>query len=251
MQVMTTPLASQAGPTPGSLLRRLALVFAMALVASIAFAVLYLVSPGLLPEVLALVAPAGVGLVGGFAARWALPHRRGLRLAAAVAAVTLAMAFLGWLTWGMAGLVVIHLGRPLPDWQGLAQLVLACGASWLALTAWHRPSAEPAGAPSPPPTTGPIRSGVGRFGLIRLARGLPALRIPESLLRRRRAGARRVRQRVAIRLTGRAEDRCPYCLEIVLRRDPRGVVTCPECHTRHHADCWAVTGVCQVPHHHR
>jgi hypothetical protein len=20
------------------------------------------------------------------------------------------------------------------------------------------------------------------------------------------------------------------------------------CHTRHHADCWSVTGVCQVPH---
>jgi transposase len=35
----------------------------------------------------------------------------------------------------------------------------------------------------------------------------------------------------------------------VTARDPRGEVTCPVCHTRHHADCWAVTGVCQVPHH--
>ncbi|MBI4786154.1 MAG: hypothetical protein HY782_03790 [Chloroflexi bacterium] len=44
------------------------------------------------------------------------------------------------------------------------------------------------------------------------------------------------------------EDRCPYCLDIVKRNDPRGVQVCEVCHTPHHADCWAITGKCQVPH---
>jgi hypothetical protein len=25
-------------------------------------------------------------------------------------------------------------------------------------------------------------------------------------------------------------------------------VECKICHTLHHADCWAVTGACQIPH---
>jgi hypothetical protein len=58
------------------------------------------------------------------------------------------------------------------------------------------------------------------------------------------------RRRSAIRLTGKTDDFCPYCLERVEPNDARGVVTCPVCHTRHHADCWAVTGACQVPHQH-
>ncbi|HLO18843.1 MAG TPA: hypothetical protein VK206_28685 [Anaerolineales bacterium] len=44
------------------------------------------------------------------------------------------------------------------------------------------------------------------------------------------------------------EHRCPYCLDAVSRNDPRGVKECEVCHTLHHADCWAITGVCQVPH---
>ena len=53
----------------------------------------------------------------------------------------------------------------------------------------------------------------------------------------------------SVRLVGEMEHRCPYCLEPVEKSDPRGVKVCSICHTRHHADCWAVTGMCQVPHH--
>jgi len=52
-----------------------------------------------------------------------------------------------------------------------------------------------------------------------------------------------------IQLSGQVEHRCPYCLEIVDPDDPGGAVECPICHTLHHADCWAITGTCQVPHH--
>ena len=44
------------------------------------------------------------------------------------------------------------------------------------------------------------------------------------------------------------EHRCPYCLDEVKRNDPRGVKECEVCHSLHHADCWAITGMCQVPH---
>lgn len=54
----------------------------------------------------------------------------------------------------------------------------------------------------------------------------------------------------SVHLVGEEEHRCPYCLELVDPQDPRGVKICPDCHTYHHADCWAVTGACQVPHHH-
>jgi hypothetical protein len=53
-----------------------------------------------------------------------------------------------------------------------------------------------------------------------------------------------------VRLVGEEEHRCPYCLELVMKNDPRGITVCPICHTQHHADCWALTGVCQVPHYH-
>jgi hypothetical protein len=44
------------------------------------------------------------------------------------------------------------------------------------------------------------------------------------------------------------EHRCPFCLEEVKRNDPRGTKECEVCHSLHHADCWAITGMCQVPH---
>lgn len=50
------------------------------------------------------------------------------------------------------------------------------------------------------------------------------------------------------RVVAHVEDRCPYCFDIVKRNDPRGVHVCEICHTPHHADCWAITGKCQVPH---
>lgn len=53
-----------------------------------------------------------------------------------------------------------------------------------------------------------------------------------------------------IKLSTQIEQHCPYCLEIVLPKDPRGIVKCPECGAWHHKDCWDVTGTCQVAHKH-
>jgi hypothetical protein len=59
----------------------------------------------------------------------------------------------------------------------------------------------------------------------------------------------RPRQSDLVRIVAREEDRCPYCLDLIERRDPRGVVRCRTCGTPHHSDCWEEGGgACQVPH---
>jgi hypothetical protein len=65
---------------------------------------------------------------------------------------------------------------------------------------------------------------------------------PKKLARRKRIKGNNVN------ISSVVEHRCPYCLEEVLVNDPRGVRICPVCGTRHHRDCWNVTGTCQVPH---
>ncbi len=52
-----------------------------------------------------------------------------------------------------------------------------------------------------------------------------------------------------VKLVGAESHRCPFCLEDIDQNDPRGVKICPICKTYHHADCWDVTGMCQIPHH--
>jgi len=51
-----------------------------------------------------------------------------------------------------------------------------------------------------------------------------------------------------IKFVGKEEHICPYCLDPVEDHHPRGVKICTICKTRHHADCWGITGACQIPH---
>ncbi len=51
-----------------------------------------------------------------------------------------------------------------------------------------------------------------------------------------------------VKVIAKDQDRCPYCLDVIEPRDPRGVVVCEICGTPHHADCWAAGGRCQMPH---
>jgi len=90
-------------------------------------------------------------------------------------------------------------------------------------------------APASPP-----RSGVSL--------GTSRPRLKENTQIRRRQSTLVLKGKKPVKFIGVEEHRCPYCLEIVEENDPRGIEICPICHTYHHADCWAVTGVCQVPH---
>lgn len=53
-----------------------------------------------------------------------------------------------------------------------------------------------------------------------------------------------------VRFIGKEDMRCPYCLQKIDPKDPKGIVVCPICHTAHHKECWDITGFCQVPHNH-
>jgi len=64
--------------------------------------------------------------------------------------------------------------------------------------------------------------------------------------KRAKKRSRKVKQE--IKFVGAEEHVCPYCLDPVESHDARGVKICPICKTHHHADCWGITGACQIPH---
>jgi len=257
------------------------LTFLSTMLAAVLFAVAYVVNRTIAPSVLSLAATTGLGLVAGFAARYMLRGRAGLlRLVAAWAAILVGQLLLGLLTAGQMGVGPVRVPLNAPDWRGLWHCALSIWASLLALHAWpSQPSGEqpvearpslwhsPRNAwraftervrgavqslrrrfarvaTAPEPSSGRARSGL---------QSAPAPRTRENrngeskhALNRKRK-AKRMRE---IHVMGTEESRCPYCLDIVQPNDVRGIVVCPICRARHHADCWAITGMCQVPHHH-
>ena len=215
------------------LYRGIALVGIAALPAASLFSILEVRSL-YVPSIIHVIASTvGLGLIMGLASRLVLPRRgSALRWLVALFGLSLSMIFLGWLSRGSQGLNLIGRSTTDPNWAGLIRFICGAAVGWLAVRAW-------AGETTSMPRIGPIRFGRGRRGGTRF-RGQQATRL-------RRRGLRRKRTR--LRLAAQVEHRCPYCLEIVEPRDPRGAVECSTCHAFHHADCWAVTGTCQVPHH--
>lgn len=210
----------------------------------------------------AVFADATLALAAGFGTRWLLSTRGWLlrTLTAAVLPVT-GLAVLGYFTDWRLGIDAIGLGMGYLRWTDLTHLVVGISASWAALWAWHRPARREREALAVPREA--PRAAVASPGRIREAGAgsrAPVVRGPSAGARP--AGGGRPRLRPAARGAARArrasrphvslalveEHRCPYCLEPVLRTDPRGVKECDVCHTLHHADCWAITGTCQVPH---
>jgi hypothetical protein len=129
-------------------------------------------------------------------------------------------------------------------WLELLQVLGSVGLSLLVLSAWTRSprsreiaNSASAGISSEEEDTRPnrrVRTGADR------ARSEKTQKI--------RTQAKRKRGRHLVKLSREEEHRCPYCLESIEPGDPRGTVECRICHTLHHADCWAITGACQVPH---
>lgn len=306
---MPTVSNSSLRPHRPLLPRWLGVVFPIVILASIGFAVAYVMNRTLVPFVVALATAVGLGLISGFTARLALRNRddvvRGL---VALAALAVGLLMLGMMTLGEAGIGPLRHPLTGPDWRGLGQFALGALAALLALRAWRttapavrRPlrqrllswrDAASAGArarweglasafrhgidwagnwfaragawvenashmpyPETPPPAPRVR--VHGAGVPRSRPGRGALERFREWVNRRQGPAAggngrwlQPRRRSNIRFVGVEEHRCPYCLELVEPNDPRGVEICSTCHTRHHADCWAITGVCQVPHYH-
>jgi ribosomal protein L37AE/L43A len=203
------------------------------------------------PFLFSLAAAGGAGSLLGFCAR-AIFHGRTpwLRWTTALSALVFCLFLMGGFTRGFVGVSPVALPRPQPDWSAVA--LIGAGGVLAALSlAARKPRVLADASPAPIEE----EASAARHANVRLVPGRAdaptKIRVP--VLERIRVGIRGWKRRARkdeVRFVGAEEHRCPYCLQPIVNRDPRGVVTCPECHTRHHKDCWDITGMCQIPHYH-
>jgi hypothetical protein len=227
-----------------------------------------------------LASAAGIGLAAGYFSRVLLAGRRPiLRLMVGLAGVLAGLLLLGALTGWRNGIGPLYYNRSTIDWRGLGLFLGAAGCCVIAGLAYRNPlrSSRPSledeeGLVSSQPAnlsrqetiphantsrriaTPASKKLAGKFGKRGLAK--PKKTVAKktqktvSVKQKKPAAKTVIRKRSSkkIVIAPVEEHRCPYCLEPVKRNDPRGVVECDICHTLHHADCWAITGTCQVPH---
>ena len=224
-------------------------------------------------------------LKDGISFHTANPPPIGLRLSVALFAHIFNLSVLYWITSGYIGFNLFALHTNSPDWDALLEIVGGLLMIWLALAAWPSnlkvaPS-KPAAAPRPasrvtkkswvptmftaaywrqkwegrPRIKWPSISGIldaPRRWWGQVFPG-PKVKVKHPLVKKEKLSFRRALKRPKsenVHLSDDVEYSCPYCLEPVLPNDPRGVVICKVCGTPHHADCWEITGVCQIPHQH-
>jgi hypothetical protein len=264
-----------------SLLVRFLLVLAVSAFAALGFSSLA-GHGGQIPGItiaVKLAGAAGIGLTTGFFTRILLTGRRTfLRLMVSLGGIVTGLLVLGAMTNWRYGIGPLYFFRSTIDWRGLGLLLGAVLCSQLASLAYRKPlrsSLAYSESLEQPVERRPGRRSQATTPSTRPARHVvtPAAKKPAAAPRKgkikkpkrpagkivrkqppakqkKTAGAAVIRKRSSkkIVLAPVEVHRCPYCLEPVKRNDPRGVVECDICHTLHHADCWAITGTCQVPH---
>lgn len=277
---MDTPEASPAAPR-STLPRKLVLLFLLTTAAALGIVFLFRAGHPVSYLNLLILDSALLGLVAGFGARLVLKGRRsGLRLLAAIAALTAGLVVLGASTGWQFGLGPLTFRPARFDWAGLVQLVTGTLAATLSLYAWRRPPPAPS-AVDKPPTQPAVRGGIPdlprRPRTVKAPKPVAATRETKPAKKPQPSTGSKTRTRTRVQSVAKPraktvrtkpaassprrrprkpevqfatseEHRCPYCLEFVQPNDPRGIVECNICHTLHHADCWAITGACQVPH---
>ncbi|MBN2083990.1 MAG: hypothetical protein JW748_02110 [Anaerolineales bacterium] len=203
------------------------------------------------PWIFAVAAAAGEGLLMGTLARaFFRSFSRPLQWAAGLAGAAVGLLVLGWLTRGLAGADPNGRMQFGPDWMALVQLLIGAIAATLAFAAGRIKY------PEPPIVPAAALEAAGNSTAAPAARKIKTdlpKNEPRPVRERIRSALkffRRGNHDAEIKLVGTEEHKCPYCLQPIAPRDPRGVVTCPICKTRHHKDCWDITGMCQVPHYH-
>ncbi len=187
------------------------------------------------------------GLMAGLSIRLILKGRTSMLRTIASFAIPLgSLLLLGWFTGWRYGIEPLHWGRQDVGWLELLQVLCAAGLSLLVLSAWRRRplQVEPITTPTHHRAAEAVVDPSPRRTSRRVSHHLKTVKTkkPGFLSRRKRSSKH------LIKLSREEEHRCPYCLEIIEPDDPRGTVECRVCHTLHHADCWAITGACQVPH---
>jgi hypothetical protein len=264
---MTTPPSP--APLRSNLPRKTILLFL--LTSAAAFGIIFLFRAGQVMGYLTMIflVAAFLGLTAGFGARVILKHRHGaLRLLAAFAALTIGLVVVGLFTNWKYGLRPLNVHASHFDWAVLIQLTIGGIAILLSMYAWHKsikviPSEQELPRRLKHRAELDPKKSSGGVTKARRKPSKPSKGKPVAHTRMRKTSeaqskkvpgksslsiSRRRQHRPEVQFVSSEEHRCPYCLELVQPKDPRGVVECKICHTLHHADCWAITGVCQVPH---
>lgn len=257
---------------PRHLFRKLLLLFLLTAAYALSLVLLFFDQPWFPLMLFNIFADCTLAVVAGFGVRLLLSQRGWFIRAIAAAVMPVAgLAILGYFSEWKIGIDVIALSLGYVSWADLIHLVAGITVSWAALWAWHhsvrkespglrdaapvrsttdvqprRVRAAQSWALRPglrvSPTTG-LQPGNGSRSSVRGHTKLVGKQ-PVQPKPKRRMQLRRPHVQLALV----EEHRCPFCLEPVLRLDERGAVECEICHTLHHADCWAITGTCQVPH---
>jgi len=259
---------------------RVGLVILTAVVAASALLLFFWANLRISPFLLAAIVLTCIGFICGLASRWFLRRNTAaLRLFTALTALSFSLALLGVITDGALGLSLAPKSLSKPDWRGLLQITWSGLVTWLTLRAWHKsirikePKVKPAEPRSKrgskPKTRAPkikqqtpwqnLSEKFSRSTLkIRTSskKAINPKRRPVKITKTQKYGRLDLRKlglkrgKESVKLVGSEEHHCPYCLEMVEKSNPRGVKICSTCKTWHHADCWAVTDACQVPHEH-
>jgi hypothetical protein len=247
---MSRPAEPYRSPKLFLLLFRLEVLILAAILSAAFFAAAAVLNDTTAPWLMAVTAALGEGLLLGACSRLFFRRRSvPLQWAAGCAAAALSQIVLGWLTGGLAGVDPVGSLRSGPDWAALVYVLIgAIAVTWAA--AWGR-------VRYPPPPIVPSEilesEAAASAGKKKSRKKNKAAKERRPLGQKIRSALPFLRNRrgdAEIRLVGAEEHKCPYCLQPVSPHDPRGVVTCPICKTRHHKDCWDITGMCQVPHYH-
>jgi hypothetical protein len=213
-----------------------------------------------------------------------------LRLSVALFTHVFNLSVLYWISSGYIGFNLIELHPSRPDWDAQLQILGGLLVIWLAQAAWPPKAKvtplKPAAAARPaarevkkswipafftaaywrqqwerrPKLKSPSLKSPSVSGVLDAPRRWwgqifpgPKVKVIRPRAKKEKLLFRRALKRAKsenVHLSDDVEYSCPYCLEPVLPNDPRGVVTCKVCGTPHHADCWEITGVCQIPHQH-
>ena len=201
-----------------------------------------------------------IGLVAGVSVRWIVPKKVPVgRIVLIVTWVIGGLTLIRWFTGWDFGINFKSNAGTLLDWQETGQILLAIGIALLVLYAWQRPdrsqvkSRQARGAKKKDPTQRKPKKQPNHIPAERPVAPIPSLAAPAASLEPASGAVQTMQKpnkhsRPKLQLSVQEEHRCPYCLELITKDDQRGVVECEICHTLHHADCWAITGACQVPH---
>ncbi len=247
--------------------RKLALLFLLSISTVIFIYFFFRLRPEIYPLVQNIFADLMLGVVIGFAVRIILAKRNWfIRILAGTAVLIVSLLILGVLTGWQIGLSPLRFWRTTIDWFGLVQLCLGISCMLLAILAWQKkeitepviiPTVENLATIPADPGTQPTRNPRKRRFRTPHAEAIihgntPKAEVSDSATMNNQLHPQSVthqtKKQPIIRLSSLEKHLCPYCLDPVLPKDPRGIVACEICHTQHHGDCWAITGFCQVPH---